>query len=246
METQDCKDFIDSIADKYLLSKGSTWKRKRKYKHNFLTLRDFMNSAGDSITISESSDEIVGIYSIDLVTDGLSDTAKKYLTEDKLFEGITKHIEKTYSIQNPIKTIRDLENLRYPYHAIPEMVRHFIETDITFDLENAELTLDVKNSVCYLSLIAGGDWEQPIMAYFYWSEPDQSIKGFFPLGEGNTYNMETNTAYGSEEILYSDDPDDEATRERYEIEMDALDYDKIGRIGFAQFKQHIERKYKDI
>jgi hypothetical protein len=120
------------------------------------------------------------------------------------------------------------------------MISEFIDTSVVFDLENVELTLIEKNNICCLMLEAGGDWEYPITAYFYWSEREKSIKGFFPVGEGNSYNLATGTAYGSEDV------DDDELQERYEKEMDNLNEKMISRIGFDQLLNHIRRDYDKI
>lgn len=251
METKDCKDFIESISEKYLLTTGNKWKRKRKYKQDFLVLRDFINEYGDKITISESEDENLGVFSLELVTKELSQNAINCLTRKKLFEGISKYIEENHSTEIDLSAISGIETI-FQNHShsliseikltvIHEMISEFIDTDIDFDLENVDLTIIEKDDICCLLLEAGGDWEEPISAYFYWSEPTQSLKGFFPLGEGNTYNLATNTAYGSEDVY-----DDDELQKRYEDEIDNLNYDTAGDIGFIQLKKHIERDYDKV
>ena len=240
MSTADCKQFIASMAEQYLLTPNDKWKRTRKYKDNELVLREFKSTSGDVLVISESADSVLGIYSLELVTTPLSTKATSYLIKDKLFKELN-NLSKQYSRTPEVIEVNSRSNrIDCSYDFISELIEDKLTTEVIFDLENTEITYYHKDDISYLQLDAGGDWEYPILAFFYWSEPNKSIKGFFPLGEGNTYNIETNTAYGSE-----DSNDDELT-ERYETIMNELDGDSSERIGFEQFKQHIEREYKNI
>lgn len=240
MSTDDCKQFITSMAEPYLLNVNDKWKRVRKYKDNGLVLREFKSTSGDVLVMSESADSVLGVYSLELVTTQLSPKAVSYLSKDNLLEELN-NLSEEYSGKSEDLDVNPRSNeIDCSYDFISQLIEDKLTTDVIFDLENTELTYYHKDDISYLQLEAGGDWEYPIIAFFYWSEDNKSIKGFFPLGEGNTYNIETNTAYGSE-----DSNDDELT-ERYETIMNELDGDSSGRIGFEQFKQHIEREYKNI
>lgn len=235
MSTDDCKELINSIADIYLLNPNDKWKRSRKYKHANLVLRDFKSTSGDSLTISESNEGLLGVYSLTLVTTELSSNALKYLTKEKLFKGLNDlAIEMGFREQIELSTRANDVDCSYKF--VSALIGDKLINNVHFDLENIELTYYCKNKISYLMLDAGGDWEYPILGFFYWSERTQSIQGFFPLGEGNTYNISTNTAYGSED-------DNE---EGYEENMEDLDCDEAGRIGFQQFKEHLQRDYKNI
>lgn len=240
METKDCKDFIESISEQYLLSKKDKWKRIRKYKEKNLVLRDFLSTSGDLVTVYETPSELLGVYSLELKTSALSPTAITQLSRAKFMSALSTFVTDNFSGSDPVIDFNDLTKLSYTYKFITTLLDATLETDIVFDLENTELTVSEQDGIFSLVLEAGGDWEMPVTAYFYWSEPLQSICCFFPLGEGNTYNMETNTAYGSE------DADDDELIERYEQEGNDLDYETAGRIGLSQLQQHIERDYKNI
>jgi hypothetical protein len=240
MTTDDCKQFIASMAEPYLLNVNDKWKRVRKYKDNGLMLREFKSTSGDVMVISESADSVLSVYSLELVTTPLSAKAMSYLVKDKLFKELNNLSAEYSSPPEDIDISPRSNYIDCSYDFVSELIESKLTTDVIFDLENTELTYYHKDEISYLQLEAGGDWEYPIIAFFYWSEKNKSIQGFFPLGEGNTYNIETNTAYGSE-----DSRDDELT-ERYATIMNELDGDAAERIGFEQFKQHIERDFKNI
>lgn len=240
MSTDDCKQFIASMAEPYLLNINDKWKRVRKYKDNGLVLREFKSTSGDVMVISESADSVLGVYSLELVTTPLSAKAMSYLVKDKIFKELNNLSAEYSSTPEDIDISPRSNYIDCSYDFISELIESNLTTDVIFDLENTELTYYHKDNISYLQLEAGGDWEYPIIAFFYWSERAKSIKGFFPLGEGNTYNIETNTAYGSE-----DSSDDEMT-ERYEEKMNQLDGESAERLGFEQFKQHIERDYNSL
>jgi hypothetical protein len=240
METKDCKDFIESISEQYLLNKKDKWKRIRKYKEKNLVLRDFLSTSGDLVTVYETPEELLGVYSLELKTSALSSTAITQLSRAKFMAALSTFVADNFSGSDPVIDFSDLTKLSYTYKFITTLLYTTLETDIVFDLENTELTFSEQDGIFFLVFEAGGDWEMPVRAYFYWSEPHQSIRCFFPLGEGNTYNMETNTAYGSE------DADDDELTDRYEQEGNDLDYETTGRIGLSQLQQHIERDYKNI
>ena len=84
---------------------------------------------------------------------------------------------------------------------------------ILFDFENVDCTNDgvcddgdglvdllnfgtLPNGMVYLGIMAGGDWEYPLFFILYWS--GKNFRGYIPT-DGNTWNKEFKTAYGSEE-----------------------------------------------
>lgn len=85
-----------------------------------------------------------------------------------------------------------------------------IESDlkkVTFDFENYEFTHDKdENDLCGLHTLdngftfiggwGGGDWEFPVFFIIYWD--GKQLRGYIPVC-GNTYNLDLNTAFGSEE-----------------------------------------------
>lgn len=238
MSTEDCKQLIESVAEQYLLHKNDKWKRTRKYKENDLTLRDFKGISGDVVVICESEDETIGLYNIELVNDGFSDVAMTCLNKDTLVKELTRlsqeYLQKDF-------TLTQNDEVYHAFFLIREMdhedtfVSEALPRTINFDTENIEMYYGQKEDISYLRINAGGDWEQPIQAFVYWSERDKRLKGFFPCGIGNTYNMKTNTAYGSE-----DDP------ELYEEIAENIDYEQAERNGFEQLKKQLAREYQGI
>lgn len=69
---------------------------------------------------------------------------------------------------------------------------------IVYDKENMELYYHEKEGISFFKAICGGDWEVPIHFLVYWSETEGRLKGFFPKGEANIYNVAYGCAYGSE------------------------------------------------
>ena len=68
---------------------------------------------------------------------------------------------------------------------------------IQFDWENYEV-LELKTSFpgCHYQLMyAGGDWEYPVYFMIYWD--GKNLRAYIPE-EGNTYDKEYKTAYGSQ------------------------------------------------
>lgn len=58
ISTQDCKDFILSISSIIQADVNDKWKRTKKYKDNTLTLRDFENQSGRTLTIAENNGQL--------------------------------------------------------------------------------------------------------------------------------------------------------------------------------------------
>lgn len=246
MTTANCKSLIKSVSNQYLLDKKDKWKRTRKYKENELILREFQNTSGDTVVVSESKNGIFSLFNIELVNTTLStkaiaflnkkillkelsDLNKKYLGYEEDFSDVQQNI----SISNGHEIIR---KLRYQDSFVEEA----LSVGVSFDMENKELYYCEHDNISYLQLECGGDSELPIIAYAYWSEKHKCIKGFFPCGEGNVYNIETNTAYGSENAQ------DEDLESRYEEMAENVNYDNAHRIGFEQLLKHIGRDYQGI
>lgn len=130
-----------------------------------------------------------------------------------------------------------------------------ISTDnvgISYDLENLYAYFYENEGVSYIKLEIGGDWEKPVHAIIYWSEKDQTMKGFFPLDKGNIYNAKEETAYGSEmesgisirAVKYNSEEYNDL-EEQFEKTMEKVEkhYKKMVKTadeeGFKQFKQHL-------
>ncbi len=54
----------------------------------------------------------------------------------------------------------------------------------------------LENGLTYLGVRAGGDWEEPLFYIIYWD--GKKLRAYIPK-DGNTWNQQTKTAYGSEE-----------------------------------------------
>ena len=240
MNFQEYKKFIESIIYQYSLNRSDNWTNKDKYKKGKIILSIFEGSSGDIITIAENSEKMLSIYDLDLKTSQLSSYAYTFLTKEKLAYELSIMWKKWMNVDVKFNNDKDLNYIIREPKIISILIDNCFEKYPSFDLENRELTLSTKNDISYLLLKAGGNWEEPVSLYFYWSETEKLIKGYFPTGKGNTYNIETNTAYGSEDI------DDDKLQKRYEKEKKSLNYKIIENIGFEQLKQHIERDYHNI
>lgn len=131
---------------------------------------------------------------------------------------------------------------------------HPDKVGILYDKENADIYLHKTEDISYFIMHCGGDWECSVMSFIYWSEKDQRLKGFFPTGDGNVYNQETDTAYGSEfeklNIHYGD-PQYNILEEKFDNIRQDIDenfdkyYGKAEKIAFKQFKEHLLAEYKN-
>lgn len=125
---------------------------------------------------------------------------------------------------------------------------------ILYDKENMYLHYYEKEGISFFQAICGGDWEQPIQFLVYWSESENRLKGFFPLGDANIYNKEYNCAYGSEsEILYDkfkNEADYEKELSKCENLLEKLDenynenYDKALNNAFKELKKILIKEIK--
>jgi hypothetical protein len=89
MSTDDCKQFIDSIAEQNGFSKKEKWKRVRKYKENNKSYREFQNSNGDTIIIAEDATGKLSLVNIKK-SSVLSEQIKKTLNKTKLYVELFK------------------------------------------------------------------------------------------------------------------------------------------------------------
>ena len=87
------------------------------------------------------------------------------------------------------------------------------------------------NGMPFLGIVASGDWEKDVYFIIYWSGTE--LRAYIPV-EGNSYNLETNTAYGSEELAgfgdypeYNPYDENDQSREPNEDMMLAEIQDKI-------------------
>ena len=122
-----------------------------------------------------------------------------------------------------------LETDEFPFN-LPKKVEEDL-TKVEFDYENYEYEgqgffkgicgfIELKNGMPVLFVNAGGDWETPIIFLLYWD--GKTIRGYIPK-EGNTWNIETKSAYGN------NDDEDDAPDPDYEKLQD----DIINRIQYG-------------
>ncbi len=304
MSTDDCKNFIESIAEENNLKKKDKWKRVKKYKEGELVLRDFENSTGDVLVIAENKNGKLSLHSLNKETQ-LPQEIKASLGKEKLLTEFFKLIvnvhRKDHSFKTDIfdsycyytkldgggispealvayldnddqslieKEVKNIKNKTeiYPGHTLIYQLEDFDDrlsnimgnnfvsdthpdkVGILYDKENCYMYLEEKEGISYLKMECGGDWENPVMAFIYWSEKENRLKGFFPKGDGNIYNQETATAYGSEfekiDMSY-DDPRRDKLELKYENMMVEIEenadkyYPKAEKIGFKQLKEYI-------
>lgn len=112
---------------------------------------------------------------------------------------------------------------------------------IQFDRENYECFgskyplgfRTLPNGMNFVGCMAGGDWEYPVHYVVYWD--GKKIRGYVPTN-GNTFNVKTKTAYGSEQDSdeFNEDFDfdaDVATENiDYKIDKNAFEADIMARI----------------
>ena len=92
-------------------------------------------------------------------------------------------------MQDRLETLSDITN---PFEVIPaeDMTVKFYTHD--YDIESYEQMDGYAVAFCK----AGGDWETPVYSVFYIDAANE-MRLYIPRN-GNTFNIETNTAYGSE------------------------------------------------
>lgn len=121
---------------------------------------------------------------------------------------------------------------------------------VIYSTENMDLYYVEKEGISFFRAMCGGDWEMPIHFLVYWSEADNRLKGFFPKGDANIYNIHYQCAYGSEEEISRQS--DFANREAYDQAMNLAEqqmtyihdnfdivYDKALNNAFKQLKKII-------
>lgn len=64
MNSDDYKKFIESVCAVYGFQQNDKWKRVSKYKDSHMTFRDFQNSNGDILVISEAKNGMLNIHDI--------------------------------------------------------------------------------------------------------------------------------------------------------------------------------------
>ena len=303
MSTDDCKNFIESVCESNGFTKKDKWKRVKKYKEGNLVLRDFQNSNGDTLIISETHDGTLALHQVKkniALTEGM----RSHLTTEKLLVELTKlWIDCQRSDNDVVNELKSgdtgFKNYGFSTDAlmayleeqddsllIEQVKNHKLKPNseldetycivstidqttfggsgydepnfvddiapntigVLYDKENVNTYLKVNEGISYLHMECGGDWEFPLIFYVYWSETEGRLKGFFPTGEGNVYNTEAKTAYGSEmekvRIPYNSPEYDkleekyEAMREKFEENSDKF-YEKAKIIGFKQLKEEI-------
>lgn len=93
------------------------------------------------------------------------------------------------------------------------------------------------NGLTFLGITAGGDWETPLFYIIYWD--GDKLRAYVPT-DGNHWNTDTNTAYGSEaEALDGDEDEEKAAEEnvkkRFGVSMDGLgDLDMVAILADIQ------------
>lgn len=191
---------------------------------------------------------------------------KRYL-EDISEESIREYIltGRTKYLENDIKkiSIKSGEELNVGYEImsllsyhegeLPEKyMNNFCEdtkserVGIIYDKENMYLHYYEKEGIAFFQAICGGDWEQPIQFLVYWSESEQRLKGFFPLGDANIYNQEYNCAYGSE--YEKIDRDMFKSEEEYEKEMRKCEnlLEKLDENYNENYKKALNNAFKEL
>jgi hypothetical protein len=308
MSSDDCKKFIDSVCGTYSLKENDKWKRIKKYKDGESTLRDFQNTNGDILIISEDKNGQLSVHSVEknielptelkatltkeklflemfklgvdinrnnpkfLKTEGTDLTEESGVSEESLLKYLNKNddslIKKEVSKIKIKSSLKAGDELNYIHEIIATIDVHtyggngyakpnFVadiepeEIDVLYDKENVYGYYQENGGISYFLLECGGDWECAVMFYIYWSEKEQRLKSFFPKGDGNIYNVEAKSAYGSEmdalNLSYSD-PEYRKLQDKYETMFEEIyqnqdkHYKKAREIGFKQFKEHLVKE----
>jgi hypothetical protein len=183
---------------------------------------------------------------------------KYFETDDEkiLKEAIQTMKENTMEIESAYDIIFSIEYFMDDDPKEKEKMYEFVndfskeKIGVIYDKENIYGKLCQKEGISYLTVECGGDWEMPIIVFVYWSEKEGRLKSFFPQGDGNIYNKETNTAYGSEQEIPAVEQN-EKLRTKYENMMEKINdnaeklYAKAEENGFQQLKKEIMKDYQN-
>ena len=138
---------------------------------------------------------------------GGKDKLKRFLNEDELDEWI--------SDGNSAQFLKDCEKIDFSFENVMPATMHTTDSGVDF-----------------LSFLAGGDWEIPLLVILYWD--GKKYRGYIPI-KGNVINLKTKSAFGN-----YDEEDEEYIKEYYgkEIEMDEIEPDINS--CFEDFEQRVE------
>lgn len=116
--------------------------------------------------------------------------------------------------------LKDFKNIVHTYELLSSGGERYINCDydykrltpkiekdlskVQFDTENISSKKEkgtklfgyntLPNGMVYLGVWAGGDWETPVYFILYWD--GKELRGYIPK-DGNTWNTDTNMAYGT-------------------------------------------------
>lgn len=212
---------------------------------------DYRKEDSDYSTDKEFIEDLEDAWWTDKENGGISKNAiEEYIfnKNDSLMLADFKSIE--YKLDNEIYVGNSIiKNLTYTKKS-PDFINDFSpeKTGIKYDKENVSVICRQNDGMSFLVVECGGDWECPIIAFVYWSEKDNKLKGFFPINDGNVYNTITKTAYGSEddsEFTFQSEEDYEKQMDKFELEKEKIEdnsdkiYDKAEKNGIKQFKDFL-------
>ena len=207
--SEDCAKWI--VANVCPTTKLSDWKRISKRKVGGDIVRMFSNP--------NCSLKMVGVKESDVIGNVAIKTPRTFtvpVTEAELAGAIAHAFATSEGFEgedtpadcgnDPIKFLK--ENNFYGAHGLTPEVTADLET-VNFDEENFEWENGegycgceaivgfhtLRNGLTYLGITAGGDWETPLFYIIYWD--GQKLRAYIPT-DGNFWNTDTNTAYGSE------------------------------------------------
>jgi len=144
----------------------------------------------------------------------------KKITHEELAEKLwnkSRETEKTCGSESTEDDYAKCTSFMSKCYALPLLIPYFsgkVQEDLSkvrFDWENYEYDPDnvymnskniagfktLSNGLTFLGITAGGDWECPIFLIIYFD--GKELRAYIPK-EGNTWNTDTNEAYGNDNI----------------------------------------------
>lgn len=181
--------------------------------------------------MAQSNDNL-SIFDFNIANVSISHKASNYLNRENLLGALSRISLKSddYKEVYPLSSNFEIKSGHIIIAELQFMdgfVNEAMKNSVSFDTENKSMFYCQSEGFSYLRMELGGDWEMPVITFAYWSERNNRIKGFFPCGEGNVYNIVTNSAYTQEDYI-------------------SPNYDLAEQIGLRQLKQIIAKDYTEF
>ena len=247
--SEDCVRWI--VENVVPTSKPADWKRVDKRKAGLDVVRTFENRiTGKKVEVRESQ-----------VSGGTSVVAPRTfrgtLTKKELAGALAYALATSIGV-NPRKDLRSycddpMKFLKDNFCGAQGLISDVTEDlkAVQFDEENFEWEAGegysggttgfhtLPNGLTFLGITAGGDWESPLFYIIYWD--GDKLRAYVPT-DGNHWNTDTNTAYGSEsEALDGEEDEEKAAEENVKKRFGVNNVEDLGDLDMVAILADIQR-----